>query len=180
MDQKLRLRILKKLAQTTQTTAPSTTSPPVGSPPPLPAELTATLNVGYNADTVPLITTLMNILNGSLHYASGGKGNFQKIKNNAFDPNDSDDVSKNIGNVAKQVYTTFCNNGNAHTDAYDPQKLGIWCDTILGSSAYNDIAAIKPTSPLSTKLQSVTNGSSLKDAIRKQLEMIKTKNPITT
>jgi hypothetical protein len=136
--------------------------------------------VGYNADTVPLITTLMNVLNGSLHYASGGKGNFQKIKNNAFDPNDADDISKNIGNVAKQVYTTFCNNGNAHTNMYDPQQIGVWCDTVLGSTAYNDLATVQPSSPLATKLQSVTGGGSLKDAIRKQLEQIKTKNPITT
>lgn len=121
----------------------------------------------------------MNILNGSLHYASGGKGNLQKIKNNAFDPNDADDISKNIGLVTKQIYSTFLNNGNAHIDAYDAQKITIWVDTVLGSTAYNDLATVKPTSPLATKLQSVTGGSSLKDAIRKQLEQIKTKNPIT-
>ena len=178
MDQKLRIRILKKLAQTTQTNPPSTTAPPVGSPPALPAELTATLNVGYNADTVPLITTLANVLNGSLHYASGGKGNYQKIKNNNFDPNDADDISKNLGNVAKQVYSTFLNNGNAHVGQYDPQKITSWVDTVLGSSGFNDLATLKATSPVTTKIQTVAGGGSLKDAIRKQLEQIKIKNPI--
>jgi hypothetical protein len=122
----------------------------------------------------------MNILNGSLHYASDGKGNFQKIKNNAFDPNDSAEPAKNIGIVAKEVYSTLCNNGNAHTGQYEPKQIGIWCDTILGSTAFNDLATVKPGSPLSTKLQSITGGGTLKDGIRKQLELIKTKNPITT
>lgn len=180
MHQKLRLRILKKLAQTTQTAAPSTTAPPVGAPPGLPAELTATLNVAYNPDTALEITKLLNILNDSLHHASNGKGSFQKIKNNAFDPNDSAEPGKSIGNVTKQVYSTFCNNGNAHTVQYDPKQIGNWCDTILGSSAYNDLATVKPGSPLSTKLQSITGGGTLKDAIRKELDLIKTKNPITT
>ena len=181
MDQKLRLRILRKLAQTTtQTTAPSTTAPPLGAPPAVPSPLTATLNVGYNADTIPPLTSLLDILNKTLHYASDGKGNMQKIQNNAYTADDAKEPAKSIGEVAKQAYQTFFNNGKAHTGAYDAKQIGIWVDTLLGSSAYNNLATINSGSPLASKIQQATGGGTIKDAIRKQLDLIKSKNPITT
>ncbi len=181
MDQKLRLRILKKLAQTTtQTPAPSTTSPPAGAPPAVPSPMTATLAVGYNADTIQPLTNLMNILNKALHYASDGKGNYQKIQNNAYTADDAKDPAKSIGLVANQAYTTFFNHGKAHTGQYDAKQIGIWVDTLLGSTAYNNLATINSSSPLAPKMQSATGGGSLKDAIRKELDLIKSKNPITT
>lgn len=181
MDQKLRLRILRKLAQTTtQTTAPSTTSPPVGSPPAIPTELMATLTVGYNPDTVTVLKRLLDMLNKSLHYASNGEGNYAKIKTNNYDPNDAHEPAKNIGLVAEQLYTTFFNNGNAHTGQYEANQITTWCDTVLGSTAYNDLATIKPNSALAPKLQSATGGGSLKDAVRRELEAIKKFNPVTS
>jgi hypothetical protein len=177
MNHKLRLRILTKLAQA-QTAQPSTTTPPVGAPPGLPSELTATLNVGYNADTVPIITRLMNVLNQTLHYASNGKGNLQKIKNNSYDANDSSEPAKSLGNVTKQIYSTFLNNGNSHSAAYDAQKINSWADTVLGSSAYNGLQQINPSSPLASKIQNAAGTASLKDAIRTLLDQIKIKNPL--
>ncbi len=180
MNQKLRLRILKKLAQTTQTTAPSTTAPPLGSPPPVPGPMTATLANGYNADSIAPLTKLADILNKALHYASDGKTNYQKIQNNAsFDAKDNHGPITDIADVAKQAYSTFYNNGKSHTGKYEPRQIHIWVDTILGSTAYNNMATVKPGTPLANQITAITGGGTLKDGIRKQLQEIKDKNPIT-
>lgn len=175
MNQKLRLRILKKLAQAP---TPAATQATTAAPPAVPGVLFATIANGYNSDTIAPITKLSQILNGALHYASDGKGNLQKVKDNALDLSGAGFDYKNVGIISKKFYSTFLNNGNPFTVPKTAEDINEWANAIQGSSEYNDLTKISPTSNLAQKINSVAGTGNLKEAIRAQLDLIRSKNPL--
>lgn len=167
---KLRHRILTKLAQTPAAPTPTKTLGPV---PPIPGVLLTQLPNGYGAGTIPFIVQVVNELNTALHYASEGADNFQKIMDNAT-ANLSNPDWKHIHNVAKQFYTTFLNSKNPFAKPVPTSTIHQWADAIISNSDFTSFSHINPTSQLATKLQ-----GNLKTDIERFLDSIKKQNPVT-
>lgn len=172
---KLRMRILKKLAQATPTPT-ATPNPPVSIPaaPALPGVLTSHLGEGYNGATIPVLIGMAQNLSDALHYASGGKDNFQKIMDNNLDLSGSDPDVKNVGMLSKRIYSTFFNNRNPFSKGKVPANdIHTWADALISASEYNNLSQIKPTSQLAIKLQ-----GNLKSLLLDHVNQIKQQNPI--
>jgi hypothetical protein len=171
---KLRLRILTKLAQT-QPAQPTETPAILGPVPAVPGDLLTNLYKGYNTNTVPLLTNLTNQLNAAMHYASKGQDNFTKIIGNNMDLSGATPDQKNVGSVAKRVYTTFLNSKNPFVEKIDAVTIHNWADALTSSPEYNALSQINPTSLLATKLQ-----GNLKTEILNLMTQIKQQNPVTS
>jgi hypothetical protein len=173
---KLRFRLLQKLAQATpaQPAQPTTTPITVPAPPALPGILSANLATGYNSATIPLLMGLVQKLHEALHYASNGKDNFQKIIDNNLDLSGAIPDVKNVGGIAKKVYITFFNGRNPFTSKVAANIIRNWGDSIINSPEYSNLSQIKPTSPLSIKLQ-----GNLKPLLLDYINQIKQQNPAT-
>lgn len=169
---KLRLRILTKLAQT-QPAQPTETPAILGPVPSVPGDLLSNLYKGYNTNTIPLLTDLVNQLNIAMHYASQGKDNFTKIVGNNLDSSGSNPDQKNVGMVSKEIFDTFLNKKNPFDEKIDAATIHNWAGALTSSSEYNNLSQIKPTSLLATKLQ-----GNLKTEIQNLMNQIKQQNPI--
>jgi len=176
MDKRLRHRILTKLAQT-PTAAPAT--PELGPPPAVPNDLFSTLTRGYNEATTPAIMRLTNDLNGALHYASNGKGNFSQIKTNSYDMSGAAPDAKHAGSLAMMIFNTLLNKGKPFEGRLAPKQIHAWADAIMGGSNFTSITQTGSGSKLSNFLQASSGVGNLKDAIAKEVAAIKTANPIT-
>lgn len=142
-------RILRKIAQEQSQEAEK----PLGNAPAVPEYLFSNLDKGYNAGTVALIKQLTNLLNTSLHYASAGKDNFQKIMNNSLDLSGAIQNHKNIGLLSKQLFSTFLNNKNSFTQKVPANNIYQWCATLLNSNEYNSLTQTNPSGQLANKIQ---------------------------
>lgn len=175
MANKLRLRILTRLAQT-QPNQPETTKPTLAPPPAVGADLFSNLPEGYNAGTVTILTDLMDTLNIALHYSSAGKDNFNKISGNNLDMSGVTPDEKNIAMIAERIYNTFLNQKNPFAGKkVTTTNINNWANALLTSPEYAGLAQINPTSELATKL-----GGNLRDLILNYMNQIKQNNPIST
>lgn len=173
---KLRQRILTRLAQTTPTqpAQPSTTPATMPPPPAVPGDVFSHLAEGYNGATVPILTALTNKLNDALHYASGGKKSFINIIGNNLELSGLDPDGKHVGSVAQLFYNTFLNKKNAFTKKVDAPTITNWANTITNSPDYNSLSQINPTGTLAIKLQ-----GNLKTEILNYMANLKQVNPLT-
>ena len=170
---KLRQRILTKLAQA-QPTQPETTTQSIPAPTPPPTDLFSHLNEGFNGATVAILSALTGRLNTALHYASQGKDNFQDIVNNNMDLSGAAPDHRNVGGICQRLYNTFLNRKNSfNSKKVDPKTIVTWADGITNSSEYNNLSQVNPTGQLATKLQ-----GNLKSEILNFMNGIKNVNPI--
>ena len=169
---KLRLRILTKLAQT-QPAQPTETPAILGPVPSVPGDLLTPLYKGYNPNTVALLTDFTKMLNEALHYASQDKDDFSKIVGNNMDLSGATPDHKNVGMVCDRVFETFLNRKQPFTDKIDTTKIHNWADTLISSPEYNNLSQVKATSILGTKI------GNLKTKIQKFVTDIKQLNPQT-
>lgn len=176
MNKSLRYRILAKLAQTQAPQTPQSDTTPtqsVAAPTAPPADLFVHLAEGYNGATVALLTNLTAQLNTALHYASGGKFNFQSIVNNNMDLSGVSPDAKNVGALSQRIYNTFLNRKNSFNGKkVPPATIHSWTAAITNSAEYNNLSQIAPTSQLSIKL-----GSNLKTGILNYMNSINQSNP---
>ena len=174
MSKQLRRKILEKIAQT-QPAQLEEIIPNLAPPPNLPSDLFATLNQGYNANTVAPIVNITSYLNTALYYASNGKDSMQKIANNNMDLSGATSDHKNIGVIAKKVFETFLNRKNPFIKKVAPALIHQWCNAIIALPEYNNLTQIKASSNLAVKLQ-----VNLKNVLLDYLNSIKSQNPITS
>lgn len=179
MNRKLRIKILEKMAQANP--APAPTGQPAQSPtlPPPPAFQASAIypgiRSGFNVASVPIIDNLINLLNTAVHYASGGKVNFQVFRNENFnfDASQSPSVDqKNLMNLSKKVYTTLLNNGNGFSQPLTGQQIADMTDRLLASQEYNNLSKVNPTGPLALKIP-----GNLKTNIYNNLTYLRLANP---
>lgn len=175
MDRQLRLRILKKLAQTQPQQPAQTTQPAQAVIPPVPAVppvIYAHLNNGYNNDTVTSIKAITEILNTSLHYASNGKANFQEIMNNNLDLSDAGPDELHIGVLSKMFYVTFLHSRNDFAAKISATQIHTWANAFLSNSNFQSLTQINPTGTLATKV------GNLRTTLQTLFVNIQNKNPI--
>ena len=173
MHRKLRLRILTKLAQTTQTTETPKVLPPT---PSIPGVLFANLNGGYNPATVQLLMQVAGVLNNAVHYASNGEDNFQEFVNSNFTastPAQSVD-QKNIRQLSKKLYDNLLNGKNPFKAKVAPQVISTQANDFLSMQEFSNLSQVNPTGQLSHKVPNIK--SSLQDL----MNQIKAQNPITS
>lgn len=180
---KERLKLLTRIAQTAATSTtglPQTTPTPAASVPPPPgvqaSALWPALATAYNSQTVQQINGLVALLNTALHYSSNGQYNFQILKNDNFQVDQSGFPSmdtKNIFLVCSIVYKTFINAG--HDFAAKPTGIQIkgWGDSLIASQPYLNLSQLNPTGPLAQKVR-----GNPKDQILAIIRAIELANPI--
>lgn len=183
---KFRSKLLKKIAQNVGTTGSTgvagstgtntngTVSTVIGPVSAVPAILFSQLATGYNGPTLKIIVNLTQQLNAALHYASGGKDNFQKIIDNNLDLSGALPDEKSVGGLAKKVYSTFLNSRNSFSKKVPPTTIAGWANNLINSPEFMNLAQVNPTGTLATKLS-----GNLKDIIFDLMTQIKQQNSIT-
>jgi len=175
MSNKLRKRVLTKLAQA-QPIQPSTTTPVAPTTAPLPAipgDLTNQLAAGYNNQhVVDLLKEVIKTLNIAMHYSSGGKNNWQKVIGNNLELS-GDPTQTNVAKIAKRVYETFLNGRQAFKAKIPQTTIINWADNILSSGELSNIPATTKAGELKQKL----NGKELRTIITENMADIKKQQP---
>lgn len=187
---KLRIKMLSKLAQAvpgspaspaspTSPTAPNAPTTPESTqaatipPPPVFQASGAWGWMGnvYNSNSVGLIDSLADLLNKSLHYASNGKFNWEKLRNN-FNVDASaagGEDAKNLLNLSKLVHKSYLNSGNAFPQKVTGNQIAVWNAELQG--VLNSIQ-LNPTGPVAQKM------GNPKDSILNILRDLARYNPV--
>lgn len=177
-SQKLRLRILRKIAQNalpqgTPTDAAAQTTVVAGSPPAFKAsDAYPGIVVGLQAKNVPWVNGLADVLNTALFYSSNGKVSMPWMRQNNFnfsaDQSPSVDL-RNIMNFTKLVYNNlFTNLGAGFQQPLAPAQLQEKVHTLQTSQFLSNLSSLQPTGQLANKL-----GGNLKTIITNYLLQIK-------
>jgi len=167
---KLRMKILNKLAQTVpgapaspaSPTAPASPNAPTTPsstqaatiPPPPAFQASGTwgwMRNVYNSNSAGLIDGLVDLLNKALHFASQGKFNWEKLKNN-FNVDASaagGEDAKNLLNLSKLVHKNYLNGGGAFPQKVTGNQVAAW-NTEL-QNVLNSIQ-LNPTGPVALKM----------------------------
>jgi len=172
---KLRMKMLSKLAQAvpgapaspaspTAPTSPNAPTTPASTqaatiPPPPAFQASAVwgwMGNVYNSNSVGTIDGLAGLLNKALHFASQGKFNWEKLRNNF-----NVDASAAGGtdamyllNLSKLVHKNYLNSGNAFPQKVTGNQIAVW-NTEL-QNALNTIQ-LNPTGPVAQKLGDLKN-----------------------
>lgn len=174
MDRRLRLKILKKIAQNTP--APST-DPTVksvaGSPPDFNViTLYPTLTRGLNATNAGIINKLCHSLNDALYYSSDGKIHLPWMKSVNFNYDTSGATSTNLKNLmlfARLLYQNLITDqGNNFKEPLTPEQIKERVDRLTQSQPLNNLSSTNLGSQMGTKV-----GGDLKTVIRNYLLQIK-------
>lgn len=180
MNRELRLKILKKMAQADLGTVPTDEAVQAkpATPPPSPFQASTVypgIRAGFNQISIPIIDSLVSLLNMAAHYSSAGAINFQKFRNNGFNFDASNVPSidqKNIMNLSKKIYHTLLNNGQEFKKPLTGQQVTDMVDSISESPEFNNLSHVSPTGQLAIKIQ-----GNLKTLITNHLNYLKIANP---
>lgn len=155
MNQKLRKKILEKLAQQATTTP----QPAQQQVPPAPAILASTaypnIRSGYTSAQINIIDSLVSKLNNAAQLATNGSYNLQVLKNNSFifDPSSFPSPDqKNLLLFFSQVFHRLMNNGNRFEAPVSSQQLSTNVSALLRSQALMNLSQINPTGPVAQKV----------------------------
>lgn len=178
MNRKVRLEILRKIAQAALPTAVPTdaaakTTVVPGAPPPFKASnFYPGIVVGLQAKNVPWVDGLANILNTALFYSSNGQVSMPWMRqvNFNFSPDQSPSTDlRNIMSFTKQVYNyLFTSLGAGYQQPLTPAQLQQKVHTLQTSQFLSNLASLQPTGQLANKL-----GGNLKTIITNYLLQIK-------
>lgn len=175
-----RIKILKRLAQLSQTPVPTETTAKetvLAAPPSFQASSAyPNIRTGYNSQSVQIIDSLISLLNNAIYYTTAGALNFLKFKENGFNFDASSAAStdqKNIMLFSKKVFQLLLNNGNTFDQPLTGQQVTNIANTLNSSIELSSLAQTAPTSTLSIKIQ-----GNLKTLISSYLEYLKLANPI--
>jgi hypothetical protein len=166
---KLRLRILTKLAQTQPTETPAI----LGPAPNIAGNVFSSLHVGYNPNTKDLLINFTKTLNEALHAASKGVDNFNKTIEKNMKLSSADPNHKNIGMICDKVLKTFLNGNQEFKEKIDATTIKNWADALISSPEFNALSQINQNSVLYNKI------GDLKKDIQDFVRNIKQLNPVT-
>jgi hypothetical protein len=173
---KLRLRILTKLAQT-QPAQPTEAPITLKSPTEVPTSLFTNLDKAYRPETAGKLRELIHILNEALHYASQGEKDFTDLASSSETLSAATSDYKNIGLSSKRFFSTFLNSKNAFNQFSDGKvpaaTIHNWSDALINSSEFNSLTQVKPSSNRGVKI------GDIRTKIKKIITDIKLQNPIT-
>jgi len=175
---KSRKKVLEKIAQTAPT-VPATTPAPAAVPPPPTFQASLVypnISTGFNTTTVGIINQLVNLLNTAVHYATGGKVNFQTLRNSNFTLDASTMPSpdqKNLVNLSEKVYKNLLNNGTVFAKALTGIEVAEIIGRLINSQELNSLSSLNPSGPIAQKIT-----GNLKTNIAAYLNYIKLANPI--
>lgn len=131
-------------------------------------------HTAFNATTVLLINQMCSLLNTAVHYATGGKYNFQKLKDLNFKLDTSGMPSpdqKNLINISKMMYDKFLiKNSPLKSD-----QIAMNVDSILNSQELTALSSTNPSGPIAQKIP-----GNLRSNISIILNKLKVANPVTT
>lgn len=171
---KTRKKVLEKIAQA----VPSTTPPPasVSPPPTFQASLAyPNIRTGYNGSSINTIDQLVTMLNTATHYATGGKVNFQTLKNSNFSLDMGAMPSKDGSNLIKfsqQVFKNLLNGGAAYAKPLTGIEVAGVADRLASSQELSNLS-LSPSGPVAQKVP-----GNLKTNITTLLNYLKLANPI--
>lgn len=182
--QKLRLKILTKIAQQVADTATNSlpqdtvATTAVLPPPPsfIASQMWGWLGTSYNPITIVALNNLISLINLALHYSSNGQTNFQTLKNSSFqiDPSGIPSVDcRNLINLAMLIYRTFLNSGNQFAQKVTPIQIKGWADKISVSQPLLNLSQINPSGIIAQKVP-----GSLRDNILNYIRYLVMYNPI--
>jgi hypothetical protein len=174
MDRKLRLRILKKLAQAASPPAASTTANPGTTPttsgntaivaPPPQLDVWAAYPdpiKSYSPAQVAILNSLVYRLSNAVNQSTKGKYNFQKLKDTSFkfDPSEFSDTStKNLMLFFGKVFKFLLNNGVAfQTQPIDPKKLGGMISSLMNAPELANLSKVNPSGPVANQAPGNSN-----------------------
>jgi len=177
MDRKLRLKIIKKLAQTATTTTTPTTSG--NTAPVAPAPLLdiwsayPDLMKAYNEHQIQILNGLVHRLSTIANQMTAGKYNFQTLRNASFqfDPSEfSDPNTKNLMLFFLKVFKSLLNSGNAFaTNPINPTQLGAMVNNLMQATELNSLSQVNPTGPVANQQ---AGNNDLPQTIRNNLQAL--------
>ena len=160
-----------------QPPAAPTASPPTISNPPnfIAADMYPNIRTGYNQASIPIINSLVSLLNTSVHYASEGKVNFPVFKSENFNFDESESPSvdqKNLMSLSKLVFHTLLNSGNTYPQPLTGQQIEGIVNKVQAAGPLQNLSQTRPTGQLATKIP-----GNLKTSIIDLLMRLKVANP---
>jgi hypothetical protein len=173
VNRNLRIKILKKIAQTAVPAAANqSTTTVAGSPQTFIASDYYPTVLAFSAKDAVIINDLSNVLNNALYYSSNGKIHLQWMKSVNFNFDMSNTPSADLHNLmgfTKQVYLQlYTNNGQLDKKALSAQEIINRLNSLKYSQYLNNMSATSTNSQLDTKI-----GGNLKTLINNYLLQIK-------
>jgi len=155
---RLRKKIIEKLAQTADPNAAKTPVPSVtGAPPAFQIQsLFPSIYTGFGQTITNQINGLANYLNTVLYYISNDKYDMVKMFNNSASIDASnilDQDLKKLVEFSKLVIQYLFNNKNAFSRQLTAQEIEDRIDTLNSSSQLNSLSNTNPAGQLATKIQ---------------------------
>lgn len=177
---KLRIKILKKIAESTASPAPSM---PMASPAPsakqpgdtqdsesesesrapsapsFSASNKYSLFQGFNQNVVNQIDKFINYLNQVLFYASNGLYTINQLAQNNFiiSKTPRDNQVKLLLQFCKDVYFWLLNNGVAYKEKLNKEAVQYKIDKLLSSYSLNNLSQVNISGPLAAKVGNIKN-----------------------
>ena len=167
---KIRKKIFQKIAEISVPVTPPT---PAAIAPPTDwmASSAYPIQSAFNPISIGLINQLCEILHTALHYATGGKINFQTLKGLNFTMDASGMPSpdqKNLVNLSKLVYQNIL----IKTKKVSPEEIDLIVNKLSHSPELNNLSSISPAGPIGQKIP-----GNLKTNILNILNYFKNANP---
>jgi len=177
MNSKLRLRILKKIAQTTGDTPTSGVAQTMTVSAPTVTMEAAYPNArsGYDDARARIVFALGDLLNKSINLATAGKYNIQSLRNKSWQITPDEFPSpdqKNLAMFFKKVFISLFNNGQAFPQKLTSEQLTEKAEDLLQSQEFRNLSQVSPTGPIAIKIT-----SNLQSEVRRLLSSLNPKAP---
>jgi hypothetical protein len=149
----VRLKILKKIAQTNAPAeTPPMSQPVAGNPAAVSVSAFPTTNLGWGSNNISYIQKIIDALNVTIYQLSNGKTDFDKLEqqNFNFDASTYTDPLKGIIALANSIFeTVLTNNGVDYKQALTPEQKKNIIDDIKGDVSSGTIpdGGITPVLP---------------------------------
>jgi hypothetical protein len=186
-----RLKMLKRIAQTTDATT-STTSPDTTTPVPATSNNTAVppdpsppasslypiIRTGWDPARVVIVDQLCKILSSAANVATNGTYNLQNLRNENFQFDASSFGSpdqKNLMLFFQKVYKTLLNNGQSFTAPLNANQVKQMVPYLLQSPELANLSTVNPTGQIAQKAPAGNFKDNIRDLVARLQPTITTR-----